>query len=555
MSAGKMIPKIKGIGLVLLLIYFIGSPCWGATYHVAKTGSDSAGTGAFESPWLTIQKALNMVGSTISSGDVIQVHTGTYSEAPTTIAPGGSASVTLMAADMSVTVNRFSVKHSNYKFQGFNVTGTGDHGFNIAGGVSQILIKDCIIGSQGPYCGIQFADQSIESVTIDGCTFGPSNTALLPAIRIRGNHHTIKNCKFNYFHGLDSIYLISNYTTIEDNIFNSVSHWYGTTNHPDCIQADGEAFGNAHDILIQRNIFRDISGQVIRVYQGTTPGNNVYNWIVRNNVFENIGAKTIQAAGDSFYVYGNTFYGATKNTSHPVGFRNDNTNSMIMNNIFVGCGAIASSVDQGWWNHESSASKPTGFVNDCNMVAGDMASSWLSKRSGSESAFNDLNGINGGNPQLTNTNKAWVWANNNGNSYDGTSSSFEVSSSEAKQFVVGEYLEYCPFTSGCDGVARKITVVEGSLIRFSPAISNYFAPECSSSNCNTMIKLWGINDNVIPKYALQYSSPARDRGGMIAGFSDDITGAARPSGNSADIGAYEYYGKESLEPPRNLKLN
>jgi hypothetical protein len=549
--------RIRIIFTLVFLTIFVVAPSiiWGATFHVAKTGNDSTGAGTSISPWLTIQKALNLVGNAISSGDTIQVHSGMYTEAVTTTVTGGSSYVTLMVApgDM-VTVNRFSVKHSYYKFHGFNVTGTGDHAFAISTAVSYIEIRNCNIDSQGSVCGINFADQNIDHITIDGCIFGPSTTALLPSIRIRGNNHIIKNCKFNYYNGLDSIYLISNFTVIQDNTFNSVSHWAGTGNHPDCIQADGESFGNAHDILVQRNIFKNISGQVIRVYLGAVPGNNVYNWTIRNNVFANIGAKTIQAAGDSFHIHNNTFYLATNNTSHPVGFRDDNTNSSIINSKFIGCGNTPTNQDYGWWSYSNPVTPPIGFAHDYNYVASTMASNWAAKRSGVNPAFNDTQGINGGNPRFVNVNKDWVWVNNNGDSYNGSSSSFEVLSTQVSKFVQNEYVEYCPYTSGCDGIARKITGVSGNIVNFSPAISGYIPPDCFTTNsCNILILLWGFNNNVSLDFSLQANSPSIDKGRPISSFSDDLIATSRSQGTAWDIGAYEYnYGLP--KPPVGLRI-
>lgn len=48
----------------------------GTTYHVKKTGNDSTGDGSDGNPWLTIQHAHD----TVSCGDVIKVHVGSYNE-------------------------------------------------------------------------------------------------------------------------------------------------------------------------------------------------------------------------------------------------------------------------------------------------------------------------------------------------------------------------------------------------------------------------------------------------------------------------------------------
>ena len=49
----------------------------GMTYYVSNSGSDVTGTGAWDNPWATIQHAVDQV----SSGDTIQVASGTYAGA------------------------------------------------------------------------------------------------------------------------------------------------------------------------------------------------------------------------------------------------------------------------------------------------------------------------------------------------------------------------------------------------------------------------------------------------------------------------------------------
>jgi hypothetical protein len=45
----------------LLLVLLLASPAWSAIYYVAKTGNDTTGNGSEAMPWLTIQKAADVM--------------------------------------------------------------------------------------------------------------------------------------------------------------------------------------------------------------------------------------------------------------------------------------------------------------------------------------------------------------------------------------------------------------------------------------------------------------------------------------------------------------
>ena len=73
--------KVKAVAVVIMA-GFLASVSWGTTYHVAMTGSD-ASQGTLAAPWRTLAKA----NQTLTAGDTVLVHGGTYDEV---IAPSRS---------------------------------------------------------------------------------------------------------------------------------------------------------------------------------------------------------------------------------------------------------------------------------------------------------------------------------------------------------------------------------------------------------------------------------------------------------------------------------
>jgi hypothetical protein len=128
------------------------TPAFGSvhTYHVAKTGNDSTGDGSSGSPWLTIQKAANMV----SAGDTVYVHVGTYEEMVTVTADGNISnyitfsnynSEEVIVDGGSSRTDGFYLNDANYvHITGFTIQDTTKNSFRL-NGCSYSIVDNCIM--------------------------------------------------------------------------------------------------------------------------------------------------------------------------------------------------------------------------------------------------------------------------------------------------------------------------------------------------------------------------------------------------------------------------
>ena len=498
----------------------------GAIYYVDQTHPQASDTnpGTQAQPWLTIQNGM----SKVSAGDTIIVRKGTYNEAVTTSvdgAPGLPIKIKACPGE-KVVVDRFWFNHSYYKIEGFDILATRYAAVYIREGRSNIEITGNTINVENGddvfaiNCPGGANAHSTNNLIIRNNIFGPSVTTGIYCIRLRGYNHLVDGNIFNYWNGYDAIIMQARESIISNNVFNSISHWEGTENHPDCIQVNAEKNSMQNDVIVENNVFKNCSGQGIRMYQ--KPSNNQYcpNWTIQDNLFINMGAKALQTRGDNCRVYNNLFYLSTVNTSHPLGFLSDNTNSTANNNLFIGCGSNPDSRSHGWWNDDTAV--PIEHRN--NFVAGHPSSGYMAK-----SEFVESTGINGGDPMLKNAHVDWVWADDNGDDYDGSNCSFEVNEADIHKFKANDFVEYSSFINGADGVARKIVSIEGNVVYFEPHIAGYTSPDCGVKKpgyfsdgdvCNVFILLWGEQDwqpgdTIFPDYStsrteLQYHMEGKD---------------------------------------------
>lgn len=114
-----------------LLFTFLSITCFSADYYVSKTGSDVTGDGSENSPYLTVQKALN-VGT--SAGSIIHVGQGTFDERPDTKASGTSSSpITVIGVGTNSTIiGGLNIKHDYINLLNCQVSGSATTTYDYA---------------------------------------------------------------------------------------------------------------------------------------------------------------------------------------------------------------------------------------------------------------------------------------------------------------------------------------------------------------------------------------------------------------------------------------
>jgi hypothetical protein len=153
------------------------------------------------------------------------------------------------------------------------------------------------------------------------------------------------------------------------------------------------------------------------------------------------------------------------------------------------------------------------------------------------------------------------WNSTTKRNYMYNTSSFHTEYHE-EEFAVGDLIEYCPYYTPCDSIARRVTSItphsdgysNGYLITFYPAMEELVIPDCNNtrlglcSHCGYIV-VWG-NRSWIPGEQIPAQDKAIDlrlmpsssaiNNGTGLDFAVDKDGVARPQGSAWDIGAYEF---------------
>jgi len=395
-----------------------------ATYYVSTTGSNS-NDGSQDHPWLTIQKAADMM----TAGDTVIVLEGTYDRVLTKNSGSEAGGYITFETQGDVYTKGFDIINNYIKIKGFIFSGyTGGYVgvVNTSSDSSHCLITgNTIIPPYG--------DNTI-GMEIDGTYHTVENNDISGwryiCVEIKGSNHLFEN---NTLH--DSGYA-GKYTFLvkgHDNIIRRTTMYNiiptGTSHSPLFISYNEPAY----DILIEDNIAYDCGNSHLGHFeQQTSP--DLRDWTFRNNVFSGVGnAMDIYATGFKFY--NNTFYNSGLNTGNALRFitaddKGVGDNGIVKNNIFIHCGAYGGDSDNyGWYGQEGGA---TGLVAEYNYIGKGPGAAW-----GSKSGFDGESGtgLNGGDPK-------WV---------DYTNHNFHLSEGSA---AINEGTTIDGFSDDKDGIAR-----------------------------------------------------------------------------------------------------
>ena len=376
---------------LFLLLFLSASYAEAATYYVRADSNDSCnGTvdvsgSSGNCAKKTIQAGVDLA---LTAGDTVIVHAGTYNSATpifTSKANGSSGSlITIRAATgETVSITRAAITHNYNKMQGFRATSPGAYNaaaillsgnYNTA--TENTVVSNCTAMISCTAFGISGSYNIVSYNTVDGQNNGASTTFNV-GLHISGNYNEILYNTIKDANSIERVFEL--YGRGNHIAYNEVKNSQRTdyVAHPDIFQVFGT--GNSYDHIIENNYFHDFVGQVGNL---TSTGGTKQNWIFRNNIFANIKMEFFIHIPVKFY--NNTFYRVTTtNTGFPLNGSYTGASIEAKNNAFIASGT---GTNNGWY---------TGNVpvKDYNFVS-------HTATGGTKSYFNEVHGVNGGNPQL-----------------------------------------------------------------------------------------------------------------------------------------------------------
>ena len=393
--------KVKARMFLVCLIFFwivaLASVGQSETFYVAADGDD-ASTGTVDHPWRTIQRAANAM----VAGDATIIGPGTYLENVISRASGtAEAPIMFKAGSTETIVSSFSIAHPHHVIEGFTITGANVSQYQgavtIRRGGDSLRVKNNIFKSS-PDRVYQLLVSRQEIIGLSA-TENQFLNGRFHAISLVGTGHSVSASVFRNPNGWDAIRLLSSNTIISGNTFENWSNLTDNQNHPDLIQAFSNNGEVSKNNIIEKNFARDCVATQIGNVQDQR-GDNVGNWIWRNNIWANVEyAMAILAPGMEFY--NNVFYKSGRNTSGPLNFntiegRGRADDAKVFNNVFVECGSRPNDPRYGWYTVNPELK---GFEADCNLVIGTGDGM---KKSGFQMGTHEASGLNGLSPQFQN---------------------------------------------------------------------------------------------------------------------------------------------------------
>jgi len=415
---GRKIKKIYTncclIFLVAIAVSFaIPKLCYSATYYVDTGGKDS-NPGTQAQPWLTLQKAADAV----SPGDTVIVNPGTYANGFTlrkSGAPGkyivfqsAKAHGAYITSSTGFHVGTNTRPASYIKVIGFRTVG----GFDVVGDYN--LIENNII-EEGTV-GISWHPgwPSSTGIIIKGNTFrGKASSNSQKIMVVTGESSVnclIENNFFDHNTGADLMRIFGTGHIIRNNKVIGLDE---TGWHSDLFQVYSNNSEQSNNILVENNLFMNCTGS-LGMIQNKSKTLEICNWTFRNNVFINIG-QVMQVQAPYFKFYNNTFINCGHNTAGPILLRHyyhDQTpeqgaydwphDTVIKNNLFIGCGSQPNGDGTGWYHFSDGLSEWTPHMNfdaDYNYVTTSKADGYKLKAG---FVGKETHGINGGDPKFVN---------------------------------------------------------------------------------------------------------------------------------------------------------
>jgi hypothetical protein len=325
------------------------------TYNVKQDG-----TGDFN----TIQACANVA----VAGSTCLVYPGTYAEFVFTKNNGtGESSRVMFKAEGSVTAQGFFIMNTYNTIDGFNLTGSTQYSAVVhvepTGSYCHILNNTIRDSSKfGVNTVINASGAGATNCIIRGNTF--SNLQANFVSMTGGGYHLVENNIFELWNSQDYIRLTTSNTTIRRNIFRRGN--MASEGHADVVQI----FGHELYPVIENNVFEEnwvegLEGQTAMLSNnhGTKVGiiyPTIRNLIFRRNVFANITQNLIivmpgvTIENNTFYRNAYTLGGITISGTLDVG---NAPNTTIKNNVFLAGGSSPTAINdqRGFYNHSGAS--------------------------------------------------------------------------------------------------------------------------------------------------------------------------------------------------------
>lgn len=326
-----MMEHIKKI-IIAICFILLATPCFAVNYYADNQASAAPCTGNYSianrtctgsdgNSYATIQAAVNAA----SAGDTVYVRTGTYPEELNTTVNGGNESGRITIRNYgseSVTVTQVDIDHNYNTIQGFTILGHGSYwtvgGVRIGVNADYCKVLNNTIGAQVDgtfgihfrYSGSPPAPDAATYCTISGNTI--SSALIDTAIEIWGSNNTVSNNTVSNLTDADFLRIWGHDHTISDNTFDTITDG-PSGNHIDCFQTFGDNRYESYNVVMERNVFKNVTGQICQV---TMDGVwTIKDWTIRNNIFSNISnGASVSMSGMKWQ--NNTFYKVNQVSGH-----------------------------------------------------------------------------------------------------------------------------------------------------------------------------------------------------------------------------------------------
>jgi hypothetical protein len=336
-------------------------------YYVATTGNDT-NPGTLASPWLTFQRAVNIV----TAGDTVYFAAGTY-DSTVSWAQGGSGTSGNpiifdgqgVATVAQLRISKPYVTIRNFTFFG-DISGAGGFSgqLHVLRNAHHLHIHDCVFDKNFQYTSQSTKHRGIEWEGPEVMPFGSGEVASdciiedceftrykgIYAASIYGDRNIFRNNEIHDIAQGDCIWLFGRENLVQGNICHNSYEFIGVGFHADFIQCLAVQRQGSKDHIINGNFVYDFQDAVaFGQMEGDTRGvafNEVKDWTFRNNIFTNIGSG-LSCSVPGMKFYNNLFYRVANVQSNPIslgsraytgGGTNYATGAILKNNIFIDCG-------------------------------------------------------------------------------------------------------------------------------------------------------------------------------------------------------------------------